>query len=105
MELLEQIHAIVEYELDVPLSVLSTGAEITDVNAAVFDPKHQFKGCIPGIHEMLVRQGLFGGRWCLDSNSELSPGQLEEIERVHRSYPHLNDYNFVRTHISEWMGA
>ncbi len=103
VELLEQIHAIVENERAIPLSLLATAAEITDVNGAVFDPAHTFAGCIPGIHEMLRRQGLLEGRWCLNENETLSPGQMEEIERVHRSYPHLNDYEFVRQHIHEWL--
>lgn len=103
VELLEQIHAIIDNGLDVPLSLLSTGAEITDVNGAVFDPAHGFAGCIPGIHEMLARQGLLAGRYCLDESCDLSPGQLEEIERVHRAYPHLNDFEFVRSHINEWL--
>ncbi len=103
VELLEQIHAIVENDLDVPLSLIATGAEITDTNAAVFDPQHDFSGCIPGIHEMLVRQGLFAGRWCLDDRADLSEGQLDAIDRVHRAYPHLNDYDFVRSNLSEWF--
>ncbi len=103
VELLEQIHAIVENERSIPMSLLSTAAEITDVNSAVFDPAHQFAGCIPGIHEMLRRQGLLEGRWCLNPDETLSEGQMDEIERVNRSYPHLNDFDFVRQHIHEWM--
>jgi hypothetical protein len=79
-------------------------AEVTDANAAIFDPSHEFHGCIPGIHEILRRQGLFEGRWCLNPREELSPGQMEEIERVYKSYPHLNDDAFVREHLDEWLG-
>jgi hypothetical protein len=83
--------------------LLTLAAQITDSNAALFDPVHHFHGCIPGIHEILRRQGLLEGRWCLDPNEELSPGQLEEIDRVCRIYPHLTDDEFVRTHLDSWL--
>ena len=83
--------------------LLALGAELTDANAALFDPMHQFAGCIPGIHEVLRRQGLLEGTWCVDPNETLSPGQGEEIDRVYRSYPHLNDDEFVREHLQEWL--
>src|SRR4029453_19280728 len=31
------------------LELLALGAELTDANAALFDPAHHFAGCIPGI--------------------------------------------------------
>lgn len=82
---------------------LTLAAQITDANAALFDPAHQFHGCIPGIHEILRRQGLLAGRWCLNPNEELSPGQSEEIDRVCRAYPHLQDDTFVKEHLDEWL--
>jgi dihydrodipicolinate synthase/N-acetylneuraminate lyase len=72
-------------------SLLSRGAALTDANAAIFDAAHGFRGCIPGIHEVLRRQGLLEGTWCLDPDEVLSPGQLDEIDRVIRSYPELTD--------------
>jgi dihydrodipicolinate synthase/N-acetylneuraminate lyase len=84
-------------------TVLARGAEITDANAAIFDARHEFHGCIPGIHEVLQRQGLLGGRWCLDQNETLSPGQLEEIDRVYAAYPLLNDDAFVAENIDRWL--
>jgi dihydrodipicolinate synthase/N-acetylneuraminate lyase len=72
-------------------SLLSDGAALTDANAAVFDAAHGFAGCIPGIHEVLRRQGLLDGTWCLDENETLSPGQADEITRVERSYPGVTD--------------
>lgn len=75
--------------------LLTRGVEVTDMNAAIFDPAHSFHGCIPGIHEVLRRQGLLEGRWCLNPNEELSPGQMEEIDRVCKAYPHLIDDAFV----------
>ncbi|HSF54619.1 MAG TPA: dihydrodipicolinate synthase family protein [Algoriphagus sp.] len=75
--------------------LLTKGIEVTDVNAAMFDPAHHFHGCIPGMHEMLRRQGLLDGIWCLNPKEVLSEGQAEEIDRVHQAYPHLNDDAFV----------
>jgi dihydrodipicolinate synthase/N-acetylneuraminate lyase len=72
-------------------TLLSDGAALTDANGAVFDVAHNFAGCIPGIHEVLRRQGLLEGVWCLDPNETLSPGQAEEITRVERSYPEVTD--------------
>ncbi len=77
--------------------------QVTDANAALFDPSHHFHGCIPGIHEILYRQGLLGGRWCLDPNEELSPGQSAEIDRVCRIYAELRDDDFVFENIDRWM--
>ncbi len=77
--------------------------EVTDSNAAFFDPAHGFSGCIAGLHEVLRRQGLLAGRWCLDPAEDLSPGQMEEIDRVYRAYPHLNDDAFVREHLDCWL--
>jgi dihydrodipicolinate synthase/N-acetylneuraminate lyase len=83
--------------------ILTLAAQITDANAALFDAANNFHGCIAGIHEILRRQGLMAGRWCLDPSEDLSPGQMEEIDRVCRSYPHLNDDEFVREHLDEWL--
>jgi dihydrodipicolinate synthase/N-acetylneuraminate lyase len=81
----------------------SLAAQVTDSNAAIFDPAHHFHGCIPGIHEILRRQGLLEGRWCLDPHEELSPGQMEEIDRVSKAYPHLQDDSFVKEHLDDWL--
>lgn len=71
--------------------------QVTDCNAAFFDAANGFRGCIAGIHEVLRRQGLLAGNWCLDETETLSPGQAAEIDRVYRQYPHLNDDDFVAT--------
>jgi hypothetical protein len=89
----------------IPASLLTLAAQVTDANAAFFDPAHNFAGCIPGIHEVLRRQGLLEGTWCLDPNETLSPGQAEEINRIYRAYPHLNDDAFVQQHLDEWLAA
>lgn len=75
----------------IPPAVLAVAADLTDANAAIFDAAGRFRGCIPGIHEVLVREGILGGRWCLDPAEDLSPGQDAEIDRVWRAYPYLRD--------------
>ena len=85
------------------LDLLALGAQLTDANAALFDPSHGFAGCIPGIHEVLRRQGLLAGRWCLDPHEELSPGQAAAIDRVIARYPHLTDDAFVKENLDRWM--
>jgi len=75
----------------------------TDANAAIFDAAHDFAGCIPGVHEILRRQGLLEGTWCLDDTERLSPGQQAEIDRVYREYPMLNDDTFVARHLDKWL--
>jgi hypothetical protein len=77
--------------------------QITDCNAAFFDPPNNFAGCIPGIHEVLRRQGLLEGRWTLKPEEVLSAGQLAEIERVYAAYPQLNDDTFVRENLDGWL--
>ena len=78
---------------------LTLAAQITDTNAAVFDTAHNFAGCIPGIHEILRRQGLLKGIWCLNPEEVLSEGQSEELDRVLAAYPHLTDDDFVREYL------
>lgn len=88
----------------VPAALLSRAVEVTDCNAVFFDAANQFAGCIPGIHEVLRRQGLLANLLCLDPREQLSPGQAEEIDRVHRAYPDLNDDAFVAENLARWLG-
>jgi dihydrodipicolinate synthase/N-acetylneuraminate lyase len=85
------------------LPLLALGQQLTDANAALFDARNAFRGCIPGIHEVLRRQGLLAGRWCLDPQEDLSPGQAEEIDRVLAAYPHLADDEYVRENRDRWL--
>ena len=87
----------------VDAALLRDGAALTDANAAIFDAANAFAGCIPGIHEILRRQGLLRGTWCLDPHEQLSPGQAEEIDRILRRYPELTDDEFVRERVEEWL--
>lgn len=102
VELLDECHRW-RHQKALPASLLTWGTHVTDSNAAFFDAAHGFAGCIPGIHEVLRRAGLLAGIWCLDPNEVLSPGQLDEIDRVYRAYPHLNDDAFVQSHLDSWM--
>jgi hypothetical protein len=88
---------------DIPVELLQRGAQVTDCNRAIFDAANHFAGCIAGVHEVLRRQGLLAGVWCLDPAEGLSPGQAEEIDRVCREYPHLTDDEFVAAHRDEWL--
>ncbi|MFD1037558.1 dihydrodipicolinate synthase family protein [Virgibacillus byunsanensis] len=77
--------------------------QVTDANAAFFDAHNSFKGCIAGINEVLARQGLLRGNWCLLDKEKLSPGQSEEIDRVYCEYPHLNDDEFITKNLNKWL--
>ncbi|MHB1356709.1 MAG: dihydrodipicolinate synthase family protein [Anaerolineae bacterium] len=87
----------------IPTELLTLDAQVTEMNAALFDAANGYAGCIAGIQEVLARQGLLAGRWTLDPAEDLSPGQAEEIDRVTRVYPHLVDDAFVREHLDEWL--
>lgn len=101
VRLLEQIqHGRLEGDT---LAQLSLSMQISDSNAAFFDAANDFKGCIVGIHEVLRRQGLMEGLWTLNENEVLSPGQKEEIDRVYKAYPDLNDDDFVAENLESWL--
>ncbi len=103
VEMLERLHSITAQHLPVSADLLTLATEVTDANAAIFDPEHNFAGCISGIHEVLRRQGLMAGRWCLDSQADLSAGQMEQIDRTYTAYPHLHDDEFVVRRLAEWL--
>jgi hypothetical protein len=84
-------------------NMLARGIEITDSNAAVFDPMNEYHGCVSGINEVLRRQGLLKTNLCLEEKEHLSPGQAEEIDRVYRAYPQLHDDSFVKEHLESWL--
>ena len=102
VELLERVHAATAADA-VSADLLALDAQITDCNAAIFDVANGFQGVIAGCHEILRRQGLLQGIWCLDPEEILGPGQKEEIDRVHAGYPHLNDDGFVRANLERWL--
>lgn len=83
--------------------LLTLAAEVTDANAAFFDSANNFDGCIPGVHELLRRQGLMKGIWCLNEKEVMSKGQAEEIDRIQKAYPHLSDDDFVKANIDNWL--
>ena len=102
VELLDRIHAA-DAANNVPADLLALDSQVTDCNAAIFDVANDFHGVIAGCHEILWRQGLLAGIWCLDPDETLGPGQKEEIDRVCAAYPHLNDDAFVRTNLERWL--
>src|SRR5246127_180490 len=87
----------------VPADLLALDARVTDCNSAFFDVANNFHGCIAGCHEILRRQGLMQGLWCLDPNEGLSPGQKEEIDRVCREHADLSDDPFVAANLDKWL--
>ncbi len=103
VELLDEIHRLLHSGASIPPELLTRGARLTDANSAIFDAAHSFAGCIPGIHEILRRQGLVNGIECLNPDETLSRGQMDEIDRVCASYPEFNDDAFVRDNLGRWL--
>ena len=103
VQLLERIHAAVA-EGQATMDLLALDSQVTDCNAALFDVAHDFHGCIAGCHEVLRRQGLLEGTWCLDPNEGLSPGQAAEIDRVLKQHADLADDAFVAANRDRWLG-
>ncbi|HET6249122.1 MAG TPA: dihydrodipicolinate synthase family protein [Tepidisphaeraceae bacterium] len=107
VEMLAEIHRMSPTDAPSPADIssewLTRNIAVTDANAAFFDAANNFRGCITGIHEVLRRQGLLAGTWCLNPEEQLSPGQAGEIDRVCRAYPGQNDDAFVAEHLAEWM--
>lgn len=102
VELLARIHAVPD-GADMPEDLLAQDSIVTDCNLAIYDALNNLKGCIPGCLEILRRQGLVEGTWCLDPNEVMSQGQSEQIDRVYRQYPEMNDDAFVATHLERWL--
>lgn len=102
VELLDKCRALRDAPA-VPVEMLALDSAVTDCNAAFFDVANNFHGVIAGCHEVLRRQGLLEGRWCLDPDEDLSPGQAEAIDRVYRLYPELNDDAFVAANRERWL--
>jgi len=103
VEIVEMAQRVTAGDTTVLRRLMVLDSQLTDANAALFDVAHNFHGCIAGINEVLVRQGLLAGRWCLDPQEDLSPGQADEISRVASDYPHLTDDAFVAENLDAWM--
>jgi dihydrodipicolinate synthase/N-acetylneuraminate lyase len=88
----------------IPAELLTLAGQVTDANAAFFDPSHEYAGALSGIHEVLRRQGLLANNFCLDPRQGLSAGQADEFGRVWRAYPGLNDDQFVAENLDRWLG-
>jgi hypothetical protein len=102
VELLARVHAAIGAG-PIAADLLALDSQITDCNAAIFDVANDFHGVICGCHEILRRQGLLEGIWCLDPRETLGPGQMQEIDRVCDTYPHLADDAFVRANVARWL--
>jgi dihydrodipicolinate synthase/N-acetylneuraminate lyase len=102
VDLLQRVRATREGGV-LEVDLLREAAALTEANGAIFDAARGFAGCIPGIHEVLRRQGLLAGTWCLDPRESLSPGQAQEIDRVCRAYPFLADDDFVAERLDSWL--
>ncbi len=102
-QLLAECRRVVSRRLPIPPELLTLGAQLTEANGAIFDVAHAYAGCIPGIHEVLRRQGLLAGVWMLDPSTGLSPGQSADIDRVLSAYPDLTDDAFVAEHRDRWL--
>jgi hypothetical protein len=105
VKLLNDCHELVRTGAAIPPEMLRLANEVTDCNAVLFDASNSFHGCIPGLEEVLRRQGLFNNILCLDPGETLSPGQSEEIDRITRAYPHLVDDDFVKSNLSGLLGG
>ena len=103
VELLAECHALVVGAQPLPQAIVDKSVKITDCNGAFFDTANRFAGCIAGLHEVLRRQRLLEGIWCLNPNESLSPGQKDEIDRVYQAYPELNDDEFVLDGREQWL--
>jgi dihydrodipicolinate synthase/N-acetylneuraminate lyase len=105
VEIHQKCRRLAQASAPVPPEMLRLGTEVTDANAAFFDAANGYAGCIAGVHEVLRRQGLLEGIWCLDPEESLGEGQREEIDRVCRDYPHLADDTFVAEHVNDWLAG
>ena len=86
-----------------PREWLTRGAALTMANAVIFDAAHGYTGCLPGILDILRRQGLVRGTWTFDTHERLSPGQAEMLARLPVLYPELTDDAFVAEHRDGWL--
>ncbi len=102
VQLLDRVHQSIAGD-GFDFDLLALDPAITDCNATFFDAANDFRGCIAGCHEVLRRQGLLEGIWCLDPDETLSPGQSAEIDRVYADWPDLNDDQFVHANLSRWL--
>ncbi|MEJ7687009.1 MAG: hypothetical protein WKG52_08490 [Variovorax sp.] len=102
VELLARCQAAT-HEAAVDAELLALDSRVTDCNSAFFDVNNEFRGCIAGCHEILRRQGLLEGIWCLDPEEGLSPGQAQELDRVSAEHADLADDAFVAANLARWL--
>jgi hypothetical protein len=105
VELLDDVKRTTAGDAPIAPEWLARGAALTDANGAVFYAQHGYAGCLPGILEVLRRQGLVRGTWTLNPRERLSPGQAAEIDRVARAYPELTDDEWVAERRDAWLAG
>lgn len=76
----------------VDTEILADAAAVTELNRVLFDADNGFAGCIAGIHDVLMRQGLMAGTWCLDPSEGMSPGQAAALRLAELRYPQLTRF-------------
>jgi len=103
VELLNEIHGLVDSEQPVSPQMFTLAAQVTDANAAVFNAVNNFAGCIAGVHEVLRRQGLMTGTWCINPKETLSQNHKKQIDEIYAVYPHFNDDDFVKQNLHKWL--
>ena len=103
VEMYHMLMKVRDEEGGITPEILALANAVTDLNAVFFDAANGFAGCIAGLHEVLRRQGIFKGIWCLNPEETMSPGQNEEIDRVYRMYPELSDDDFVKANLDKWL--
>jgi len=103
VDLLDRVHAATADGAPVGSGLLTEAVSVTDANAVLFDAANDYRGCIPGIHETLLQQGLLKSTRCLDPDESLSPGQAEELERISLAYPEMDDREFIAENIDSWL--
>lgn len=103
VELLNEIHQLIDKRQPVPPRMLTLAAQTTDANAAIFNAAGNFAGCIAGVHEVLRRQGLMAGTWCINPKEILSSQHKKRIDKICAAYPHFNDDDFVKQNLHKWL--
>lgn len=103
VQLFEQCKAAVENGGILSPELLALNSRVTAMNAAVFDVENDFHGCIAGCHEILRRQGLLDGIWCLDPAEGLGRGQSQALDRVIADNPDLIDDAFIAANRDRWL--
>ncbi len=104
VKLLELTKRAYQGDISAMTAALRLSVMVTDANSAIFDSRNNFAGVIAGVHEVLRRQGLLEGIWCLDPNQTLSPCQADLInEAILNSSASTSEQQFIDSNIERWL--